>query len=158
LERPWAAARVNWAFLIGDLVDKVRTVSVITTEAALKAVELAIAEGAKLGVAVSVAVVDPGMGLVAFAKADGATAHSAETSRRKANTAASTRKATGWMPADLAVTLPLGTGNLLTNVPGGFPIKFGEQLVGGLGIAGGTVEQDAQIAKTTLAGLGCDEG
>jgi glc operon protein GlcG len=128
----------------------------ITNAAALKAVETAITEGAKQGVAVSVAIVDPSLTLVAFGKADGATPHSVETSRRKANTAASTRKATGWMPDSLAVTLPLGTGNLLTNVPGGFPLRFDGNLVGGLGIAGGTVEQDAAVAKATLAALGAD--
>ena len=136
---------------------KLRQVSVLTAEAALEVLRVAIAEGAKLGVNVSVTVVDPSMNLIAFAKADGATPHSAETSRRKANTAASTKRSTGWMPADLAVTLPLGTGNLLTNVPGGFPLKFDGEIGGGLGIAGGTVEQDAQIAQATLSALGCDE-
>jgi glc operon protein GlcG len=137
-------------------MDTIRNQAVITAEAALQALHHAIEEGAKLGVAVSVTVTDPSMNLIAFAKADGATPHSAETSRRKANTAASTRRSTGWMPPELAVTLPLGTGNLLTNVPGGFPLKFGGDLGGGLGIAGGTVDQDVEIAKATLAALGCD--
>lgn len=133
-----------------------RTISVLTADAALHAINTAIAEGAKQGVAVSAAVVDPGMNLIAFARADGATPHSAETSRRKANTAASTGKATGWMPADLAVTLPLGTGNLLTNIPGGAPLRFGGVLGGAIGIAGGTVAQDAAIVAATLAALQAD--
>lgn len=128
----------------------------ITTATALAAVNAAIEEGAKQGVAVSVAIVDPSLTLVAFGKADGATPHSVETSRRKANTAASTRKATGWMPDTLAVTLPLGTGNLLTNVPGGFPLRYDGKLVGGLGIAGGTVEQDAAVAAATIAAIGAE--
>ena len=122
----------------------------------LAAVNAAIEEGAKQGVTVSVAIVDPSLTLVAFGKADGATPHSVETSRRKANTAASTRKATGWMPDTLAVTLPMGTGNLLTNVPGGFPLRFDGKLVGGLGIAGGTVEQDAAVAAATIAAIGAE--
>lgn len=129
---------------------------VITHEAALDAVRVAIEEGGKRGVRVSVAVVDPGLGLVAFGKADGATPHSVETSRRKANGAASTRRATGWMPDALAVTLPLGTGNLITNIPGGFPLKYEGKVVGGLGIAGGTVEQDAEVAAATIAAIGAD--
>lgn len=133
-----------------------RTITTLTSDAALKAIDTAVKEGAKQGVAISVAVVDPGMNLIAFARADGATPHSAETSRRKANTAASTGKATGWMPADLAVTLPLGTGNLLTNIAGGVPLRFDGQLGGGLGIAGGTVAQDGAIAAATLAALGAD--
>lgn len=133
-----------------------RTISTLTGAAALHAVSTAIAEGAKQGVAVSVAVVNPGLNLLAFAKADGATVHSAETSRRKAQTAASTGKTTGWMNPELAVTLPLGTNNLLTNIPGGMPLRFSGALGGGLGIAGGTVDQDAAIAAATLAALGAD--
>lgn len=131
---------------------------IITHETALKAVQLALTEGAKQGVAISVAIVDPSLTLVAFAKADGATPHSVETSRRKANTAASTRKASGWMPDEIAVTLPLASNSLLTNVPGGFPLYFDGKLVGGLGIAGGTVEQDAAIAEAVIEALGAKVG
>jgi glc operon protein GlcG len=137
-------------------MNKTRTISVITAEAALEAVNVALTEAAKLGVKISVAIVNPDLNLVAFARADGATPHSIETSRRKANTAASTGKATGWMPADLAVTLPMGTGNLLTNIPGGVPLKFDGQLAGGMGIAGGTVEQDAAVATAALQSLSAD--
>jgi uncharacterized protein GlcG (DUF336 family) len=133
-----------------------RTITTITLDGALKAVNIALSEAEKLGVKISVAVVDPSMNLIAFAKADGATPHSVETSRRKANTSASTGKPTGWMQENLAITLPLGSGNLLTNIPGGMPLKFNEGLVGGLGIAGGTVKQDETIAKTALKNLGAD--
>jgi glc operon protein GlcG len=129
-------------------------VPTVSYESAAQIVDAAISEGLKVGVAVSVAVVDPGLNLVAFGKADGATAHSVETSRRKANTAASTKKETGWMSEDLQVKLPLGANNLLTNIPGGHPINFDNKTVGGFGIAGGTVEQDAQIAKAVKAVLG----
>lgn len=138
-------------------MNQTRTVSVITTEAALQAVNVALSEAAKLGVKISVAVVNPDLSLVAFARGDGATPHSVETSRRKANTAASTGRPTGWMNSDLAVTLPMGTGNLLTNIPGGVPLKFDGVLAGGMGIAGGTVEQDAAVAAAALKELSADE-
>lgn len=134
----------------------VRSSSVITTAAALEAVRVALAEGTKLGVPISVSVVGPEMNLVAFARADGATPHSVETSRRKANTAASTGRASGWMSEDLAVALPLASGNMLTNIPGGVPLKFDGTVVGGLGIAGGTVEQDAAVANAVLKALTAD--
>lgn len=137
-------------------MDTTRSVTFLTTAAALEAVRVALEEASKLKVRISVAVVGPDMSLLAFARGDGATPHSVETSRRKANTAASTGRATGWMPADLAVTLPLGTGNLLTNIPGGVPLKFGGALAAGLGIAGGTVEQDAAVAAATLKALSAD--
>jgi glc operon protein GlcG len=129
---------------------------VVSHEAALDAVRIAIEEGAKRGVFVSVTVVDPGLGLVAFGKATGATPHSVETSRRKANAAASTRRPTGWLPDASAVILSLGTGNLTTNIHGGFPLKYSGRVVGGLGIAGGTVEQDAEVAIATIAAIGAD--
>lgn len=119
-------------------------------------VAAAIEEGARLGVPVAVTVVDPALGLVAYVRADGTTPHSVETSRRKANTGASTRKPSGWMPDDLAVALPLGTDNLLTNVRGGFPLKAEGRHLGGFGVAGGTPAQDAEIALAALAREGFD--
>ncbi len=133
-----------------------RSISIITTEAALEAVQVALSEAAKLEVKISVTIVGPDMSLIAFARADGATPHSVETSRRKANTSASTGKVTGWMTGDLAITLPMGTGNLLTNIPGGAPLRFKGVLAGGMGIAGGTVEQDAMVAAAALKALSAD--
>ena len=138
-------------------MDYVRSVPNITIEGALELVKAAMAEARKKGLKYSVAVVDASMTLIAFGKDDGATPHSVETSRRKANTAASTGKATGWMSSELAVSLPMASGNLLTNIPGGVPIRFKGSLVGGLGVAGGTVEDDAAIAKSALAAIGSDE-
>lgn len=131
----------------------VETVSV-SHEAALKAVGIAIEEGAKVGIPVAVTVVDPAMALVAFGRADGTMPHSVETSRRKANTAASSRRPSGWMQGDFAVALPMGTGNLLTNIRGGFPLVVDGRHLGGLGVAGGTPDQDVEIALATLSVLG----
>ncbi len=128
-----------------------RQYTVITHKAALTIIERAIAEGEKLGVPISVTVFDPWMNLVAFAKADGATPHSVDSSRRKANTAASTRRPTGWMKDDLALPLPLATDMKLTNIIGGYPLTFESEIAGGLGVAGGTPDQDAQIAATAAA-------
>jgi len=128
-----------------------RQYAVITHQAALMIIEQAIAEGEKLGVSISVTVVDPWMNLVAFAKADGATPHSVDSSRRKVNTAASTRRPTGWMKDDLALTLPLATDMKLTNIIGGHPLTFESAVAGGLGVAGGTPDQDAQIAAAAAA-------
>ena len=96
----------------------------ITSLSAIEAIKVAFAEAEKVKVKVSVAVVDTYLSLIAFSKGDGATPHSVETSRRKANTAASTGKATGWMEKELAKTLPMASGNLLTNIPGGVPLRF----------------------------------
>jgi uncharacterized protein GlcG (DUF336 family) len=138
-------------------MNTIRPISTITSEAALEAVRVALSEASNLGVKISVAIVGPEMELVAFVRADGATPHSVETSRRKANTAASTGKATGWMQGDLALSLPLASSNMLTNIPGGVPLRFNGVLVGGMGIAGGTVDQDAAVAQAALKALSADD-
>jgi uncharacterized protein GlcG (DUF336 family) len=130
--------------------------SVISHELALRIVAVAIAEGSDAGLPVAVAVCEPGMALVAFGRADGATPHSAETSRRKAQTSASTRRPSGWMPESLAGMLPAGSGNQLTNIRGGLPVRFEGRFIGGFGVAGGTPEKDAEIALRVLAVIGAD--
>ena len=90
---------------------------------------------------------------VAFGRADGMTAHSVETSRRKANTAASTRKPSADVPGELAPALENGTGTLLTRIAGGVPLVFDQLTVGGLGVAGGPPAQDAEVAAAVLKAL-----
>ena len=126
----------------------------ITVSAALDLIHAAIAEGDRIGVPVSACVVDTSMFLVAFARSDGATPHSADTSRAKANAAASTRRPTGSIGEDLALPLAVATGGRLTNIRGGAPIRFGDTHAGGLGIAGGTPLQDAEVAAAALARVG----
>ena len=125
----------------------------VSYAAAARAVSLAIEEGSQRGVLVTVSVVDPGMALIAFGRADGAMPHSVETSRRKANTAASSKRPSGWMQGDFAIALPMGTDNLLTNIRGGFPLTYDGKHLGGLGIAGGTPDQDAEIGLAVLEAL-----
>jgi len=131
-----------------------RQIVTITYATAARAVELGIQVGAEHGVRAVVSVADIAMTPIAYGMADGATPHSAETSRRKAATAASTRRRTAAIPEPFAVLLPLGTGGMLTTIDGGFPIYFGDDHVGGLGVAGGTPAQDAEIALETLRRLG----
>jgi glc operon protein GlcG len=132
------------------------TQTVLSTSSALELVARAVNIGRDKGVAVSVWTVGPSLEKIAFVAAENATPHSKVTSLKKAQTAASTRRATGWMPPALAIELPVASDGLLTNVPGGVPIKISGTLVGGLGIAGGTVEQDAEIAAEVLAAFGAD--
>lgn len=132
------------------------SVPTVTYETAAQIVAAALQLAADAGVRGVVTVVDPAMQLVAFGRADGATPHSVETSRRKADTAASTRRPSAAMRADLAVALEHGSGGRLTSIAGGVPIAFGGVHVGGLGVAGGAPEQDADIAAATLAAIGAD--
>ncbi|MEH2276793.1 MAG: heme-binding protein [Nostoc sp.] len=133
-----------------------RTVELITVDTALAAAKAALKESRSLGVGVSIAVYNSFLTLIAFVHGDGATPHSIETSKRKAQTAASIRRPTGTFSDNLAVALPLASGNLLTNLGGGLPIRFGGVHVGAIGVGGGTVEQDIAIAKAALGAIGAD--
>lgn len=133
------------------------SVPTITYDTAARAVSIGIEKAAEEGVKAVVTVMDPGLVLVAVGRADGAPPHSVETSRRKANTAASTRKPSAAIPPQIVTLLEHGTGGLLTGIKGGVPLFFDGVFVGGLGIAGGTPDQDAAIAAATLAALGADE-
>lgn len=128
----------------------------ISYAAAARLVDAAMSEAAAAGVRAVVSVVDPALALVAYGRADGATPHSVETSRRKANTSASTRRPSGWMQGTFALELPLATATLLTNIEGGVPVAFDGVVVGGLGVAGGTPAQDAAIARAALITAGAD--
>src|SRR5699024_102650 len=101
-------------------------------------------------------IVDPARELGAYGRTDGMTPHSVETSRRKAQTAASTRRPSALIAPDLAQKLEHGTGGLLTSIAGGVPIAFDGVVVGGLGVAGGKPADDAAIADAVLAALGAD--
>ena len=129
----------------------------ISHETALKAVAAAIEEGASLGIAVTVSVTDTHGTLIAFAKANGTAPDSEQVSRRKAQAAVAAGRPSGWIPDEIAVTLPLASGNFLTALPGGFPLVFDGNLVGAIGISGGHPSQDADIAAAVLKRIGAEE-
>ncbi|WP_300265756.1 heme-binding protein [Microbacterium sp.] len=132
------------------------SMSTVTYETAARVVDAGLRIAAAVGVRAVVTVADPAMAMVAFGRADGATPHSVETSRRKAATAASTRKPTSAIAPDLAVALEHGTGGMLTSVKGGVPLVFDDVHIGGVGIAGGRPDQDAEIAIALLEELGAN--
>jgi glc operon protein GlcG len=134
-----------------------RTIQAITYASAANAVAVGIATAERRGVKAVVTVMDPSLVPVAVGRADGAPPHSLETSRRKAITSASMRKPSGAIPAELVVAFEHGSGGLLTSIRGGVPVAFDGVHVAGLGIAGGTPQQDVEIAAATLSAIGADE-
>jgi glc operon protein GlcG len=111
---------------------------------------------------VNVAVVDEGGHLLAFARMDGARPASAYTAVTKAVTAATFRQETGPLPPkrepDLLLNLSLqsaaaASGGKLTTLKGGVPVVIDGQVVGAVGVGGGTGEQDAEVAKAGIKAL-----
>lgn len=109
----------------------------------------------------NIAVVDDGGHLMAFARMDGARPASGYTALTKATTAATFRQETGPLPKDepnMLLSLSLqnaaqASGGKLTTLKGGVPIFVDGQVIGAVGIGGGTGEQDAEVAKFGIQAL-----
>jgi glc operon protein GlcG len=115
-----------------------------------------------MNVPVNIAIVDDGGHLIAFARMDGARPASGYTAQTKAQAAATFRRATGPVPPmaepDLLLNFSLQSaaaagGGKFTSLKGGAPVIVEEQVVGAVGVGGGTGEQDAEIAQAGIAAL-----
>jgi glc operon protein GlcG len=122
-------------------------------------VEAAKAKAAAMGLKVNVAVVDDGGHLLSFARMDGARPASGNTALTKAMSAATFRQETGPRPAKgepdllLSLSLPaaaIAGGGKGTALKGGVPIIVDGQVIGAIGIGGGTGDQDVEIAKAGI--------
>ncbi len=126
-------------------------------------VQAAQAKARALQVAENIAVVDDGGHLLAFARMDGARPASAATAIVKAASAATMRQATGPVPPgasppDVLLNLSLQAaaaagGERFTALRGGVPVVVEGQVVGAVGVGGGTGEQDAQVARGGIDAL-----
>jgi glc operon protein GlcG len=120
-------------------------------------------QAAEMKINVNIAVVDDGGHLLAFARMDLARPASAGTAITKAVAAATTRQATGPVrrgeaEPDLLLNLSLQNaaaagGTKMTSLFGGVPIVVDGQVIGAVGVGGGTGEQDAEIAKAGIEKL-----
>jgi glc operon protein GlcG len=119
-------------------------------------------KAAALGVRANIAVVDDGGHLLAFVRMDGARPASAYTAQTKAVTAATFRQETGTQPPkgepDLLLNLSLqnaaaASGGKLTTLRGGVPVVIDGQVVGAVGVGGGSGEQDAEVARAGIQAL-----
>ena len=121
-------------------------------------VHAAEAEAGNLGVPMAVAIVDSEGGLQMFTRMDGALPVSTELAVSKAYTAASLR-----MPTDEVGKLAQ-PGQALYGIQhthqgrivlfgGGLPLCLDGEVVGAIGVSGGTVEQDVQVALPAVKTL-----
>ena len=128
----------------------------VSHESAQKMVAAAVAKATELSVPQVVAVLDESGLLKAFCRMDGAALVSIEVAQNKAYTALF------GMPSQDFYNFIKDDPALLAGVPhipriaifgGGLPIKVGDKIVGGIGVSGGTVEQDVACAQAGLDAL-----
>jgi uncharacterized protein GlcG (DUF336 family) len=127
----------------------------ITAQQARLLVEAAESKAAEIGAPVNIAVLDAGGHLKAFSRMDGAVLGAIDIALGKAKTAAlfEITSESIWdfcKPGGPAEGLQSTNGGLVT-FGGGIPLKTRDgQMSGAIGISGGTVSQDFEIAKKAL--------
>ena len=109
------------------------------------------AEAAKIGVQVSLAIVDEAGNLLYFQKMDKPGPHTVNYAQRKARAAAIFKR------PSKAQNEALAKGNLATlnlhdafPIQGGVPIMIGDHCLGAVGASGATGEQDEQISQAAI--------
>lgn len=132
---------------------QVRATSVLTMDGAKNIVAAAEAEAKKTNIKVSIAIVDVAGELVLFHKGDGTRPSNVDFSIAKARTAARFQRESRLI--DSAVTA--GRIQYLASnafpMEGGVPILVDGQVIGAVGVSGGTSAQDAQVARAGIAAL-----
>jgi uncharacterized protein GlcG (DUF336 family) len=124
----------------------------VTLDAAQAVVEAARKRAETIGVPMNIAVVDEGNNLVAFGRMGGAWLGSIDIAQNKAYTARSFDMST----KDLAPLCQSGQplfgihasnqGRLII-FAGGIPLRANGRVVGAVGVSGGSVEQDHDVAE-----------
>jgi uncharacterized protein GlcG (DUF336 family) len=132
--------------------------SVIGWEAAATAARAAVSHAESLGIRINVAVVDPSGLLAAFLRMPGAPLHSMDIAIDKAYTAVSFGLATSQWHAVLqqhseAVRQGLVLRPRFVAFGGGMPIVAGAQHLGGIGVSGGSEQQDEDCARAGLEAI-----
>jgi glc operon protein GlcG len=132
----------------------------LTLAGAQRIIAGAEAKAVAMGLKVNIAVVDDGGHMFAFERMDGARPASIYTANTKAVTAATFRAATGPLPAGTTAPDPLfnlslqltalAGGGKLTTLGGGIPVIVDNQVIGAIGVGGGTAEQDTAVARAGI--------
>lgn len=131
----------------------------IDWHAALAVVGAAVQAAEAMGARVNVAVVDASGVLASFLRMPGAPLHSVEIAIDKAYTAASFGLATSqWSEALQQHSSAVREGLVLrprfVAFGGGLPVMENGQRIGGIGVSGGSEQQDEACARAGLAALG----
>jgi uncharacterized protein GlcG (DUF336 family) len=130
----------------------------ISSDTAHRVIEAAERKARDIGQPMVIAIVDEGGVLKGFSRMDGAALLSVQVAQDKAYTAAGFGLGTDQWHDFIKNDPPLAAGAAagiarLVIFGGGFPIKVGGQVVGGIGVSGGHYTQDMEVARAGLGAL-----
>jgi uncharacterized protein GlcG (DUF336 family) len=152
---PLALAQINGTNGVGSTPQQRNYIS---AQQAMKIINSAVANATSINIPQNVAVVDPSGMLVAFYRMDNAFLGSIDLSQKKARTAVLFN---GLSSGDLYAAVQPGaplygveeTNGGLVVFGGGFPVYVDGRLIGGVGVSGGSVAQDVQVAQAGVLAL-----
>lgn len=130
----------------------------ISIETAQRVIGAAEAKAREMGTPMAIAVCDESGVLKAFSRMDGAALVAVQIAQDKAYTAVGFGMPShGWHDfikddPPLAMGAPSGIDRLVI-FGGGYPIKVGDAVVGGIGVSGGHYSQDMEVAEAGIAAL-----
>ena len=130
----------------------------MTLDAARSVVDAARKKADEIEVPMNIAVVDEGNNLTAFARMDGAWLGSIDIAQNKAYTARAFDMETRTLGTVSQPNQPLfgihasNDGKLII-FAGGIPLVRNGRVIGAIGVSGGTVEQDQEVAEAGVKGL-----
>ena len=139
-----------------------KNTKMLTSKGVRMMMDAAIGKAEALGIAVTVAIADGGGHLLMLERMEGGRFHTVHSATTKAVCAASNKRATSSRGAQgqsldvlhaLGLTLAAGPARW-TAMEGGYPIKVGDECIGGVGVSGGDWRQDEEIAKAALESIG----
>ena len=130
----------------------------VTADLARAMIAAAEQKAAEMGQPFVIAIVDDSGVLKAFSRMDGAPLVSVQVAQDKAYTAVGFGLATDAWHDFVKNDPPLAMGaapgiDRLIVFGGGYPIKVGDAVVGGIGVSGGHYSEDQQVAEAALAAL-----
>lgn len=136
----------------------VRSQTSLTYDGARRVLEAARLAAERLGVAACLAVADAAGNQLAFARLDGAPLLSAQIAQNKAYTVAAFNGLATHEWYDLIASEPALLHGMvhterLVVFGGGVPVTLGGELVGAVGVSGGSSAQDRAIAEAAAAAL-----
>jgi uncharacterized protein GlcG (DUF336 family) len=140
----------------------IKATKTLTSKGVRMMMDRALAKAKTCGIAVTVSIVDGGGHVLMLERMEGGRFHTVHSSTTKAVCAASNRRPTSsrgaqGQPLDVAhaLGLALAAGHRnWTAMEGGYPIIVDNECIGGIGVSGGTWEQDEEIARTALEAIG----
>jgi uncharacterized protein GlcG (DUF336 family) len=130
----------------------------MTMSKAQRIIEAATAKAKEIGQPMNIAVVDAGTNLTAFARMDGAWLGSIDIAINKAFTAKAFDLSTqdlgkSSQPGDQFFGIHVSNHTRVMIFAGGIPIKENGQVVGAVGVSGGSGVQDQTVAEAAVAAL-----